>query len=120
MPLAGFTAEASLYQTSRHYRTVGTLEQNDGVSLQQFAAPVSGFPGFHHCGPCYRDSTGACVRDCISCPPGQLPDGCDEYTVGCAPSACPQPICPPGCRRFCLPWRLGGRCFCICPPPFQP
>jgi hypothetical protein len=81
MSMPGFIGEASLYKTGRHYHMIAATAEANGVGLQQLIH----FPGIHHCGPCYRDEKGACVRDCIVCPPGPPPDGCDEFTAPCPP-----------------------------------
>ena len=98
MNIPGYTAEASLCKTSGRY----------GYSLRAFAQANTGvIPSLiRRCGPCYRDDTGACVRDCTNpCPPGHLPNGCGGTdTIPCAPSQCsplPPPCCPAGCQGVC-------------------
>jgi hypothetical protein len=107
LSLPGFGAEASLHRPRQHYYAVTARGREGVVQQQQFAA----FPGFRHCWPCYWDQTGACVQDCIVCLPGQLPDGCYEFTRPCAsPSHCP-PCGPCICTMNC------GGTLIPCPPP---
>jgi hypothetical protein len=119
-----FTAENSLYKGTASYYTVAAVAQAQVEILQEFSSsasaekrapglslPVSRFRGGTSCDAvCHLDDTGACVRDCTSCPPGRLPDGCVDFTEVCPPSAC----CPPGqdaCyaahkAQFCCPPEL--------------
>jgi hypothetical protein len=121
MSTPGFTAENSLYKGTASYYTVAAVAQAQVEILQEFSSsasaekrapglslPVSRFRGGTSCDAvCHLDDTGACVRDCTSCPPGRLPDGCVDFTEVCPPSAC----CPPGqdaCyaahkAQFCCP-----------------
>jgi hypothetical protein len=94
--LPGLTAEASLYKKASRFRIAGAFGRADDVLLQQLPLPVS---GFRHCGPCYRDDTGACVKDCVICP-GPVPDGCDDFTLPCKASQCP-PCGPCTCTKNC-------------------
>jgi hypothetical protein len=87
MTLPGFNAETSLYKTSVHYRLKGTSVQAGGIMPQL-------------CGPCFRDSTGACVKNC---------------TFPCSPSAC-QDDCTiqcPQCNGFVGCARLACCCLCL-------
>ena len=132
MRTPGFTAENSVYKASSRYYSRAALAKIEGVISQQFPLPVSRFPGSVTCDPvCYLDETGACVRDCTNCPPGQLPDGCQDFTRPCPLSAC----CPSGqypCGSSCCPSGMAccnsvctstvtdptncGRCGNVCPP----
>jgi hypothetical protein len=105
MTLPGFHAETSLYKTSVHYRLKGISVQAGGVMPQLFL----------HCGPCFRDATGACVKNCTFCV-GFLPL-CFSRTRPCSPSACqddctiqcPQCNASVGCARSACCCRcLGG------------
>src|SRR5690242_1327604 len=100
MKLPGFTAETSLYRSGGSYCILagaegvtlpqpGALPRADGGRLRQLLRPL---PGGTSCSPqCHLDATGACVQDCVRCPPGE-PDGCDEFTRPCRlPTGC----CPP-------------------------
>jgi len=120
MSTPGFTAENSLYKGTAYYYTVAAVAQAQVEILQEFSSPAPpeiGAPGFPlpasrfrggtSCDPvCHLDDTGACVRDCVSCP-GGVPDGCQDFTKPCPSSAC----CPPGqdgCyaahkAQFCCP-----------------
>jgi hypothetical protein len=89
MNFPGFTGEASLYRTGGSYRTTGSgAPQSNEVIPSQLPFPGAS-PLVINCGTCYRDETGACVRDCTSCPQGHLPNGCDQWTEACAPNKCP-------------------------------
>jgi len=90
MTLPGFNAETSLYKTSIHYRFMDASVQADGVVLQQLV----------FCGPCFRDATGSCMKNCTFC--FGLPRHCFTRTEPCDPSACP-PFDPCGCRHRCCP-----------------
>jgi hypothetical protein len=110
MTIPGFNAETSLYKTSVHYRLTGASVQADGVTPSQVSFPIRPFGS---CGPCYRDISGNCSRDCGGCI--LFPTvSCYHWTEPCNPSACPPPCCPPGyhCCGECLP----GRCV---PDPFS-
>src|SRR5262249_34002224 len=106
MSIPRFTAEISLSKTSGHYYTHVALTQAEGVMLQEFFSQVTPRvqrPGFVSCDPmCHLDETGACVQDCTQCPPGRLPNGCQDFTRSCPSSAC----CPAGdypCGSTCCP-----------------
>src|SRR5262249_21860026 len=123
MSVLGFTAEHSLYKSTRHYHTSAGLAQAAGMAFEGSFSPISPggrLPGFplpslsRSCTPCYLDPTGACVQDCTTCVPGQI-DGCQDSTRPCPPSAC----CPPGqdpcpTARLCCP--AGTCCFDHCCP----
>jgi hypothetical protein len=101
MTLPGFAAGVSLYTTFRHYYAIRAFNQVIGARPQQLSVQEFAFPGLRHCGPCYWDQTGACVQDCVICPPGQLPDGCEDFTVPCrSPGHCP-PCGPCTCTKNC-------------------
>jgi hypothetical protein len=121
MSTPGFTAENSLSKGSGHYYAAAAFAQapvailqeislpvSQGMRVPGISLPVSRFPGGTSCDPvCHLDETGTCVRDCTSCPPNRLPDGCQDFTKPCPSSAC----CPPG-QEGC--YVKGGQ-FC-CPP----
>src|ERR1700722_7787001 len=115
MNLPSFNAEASLYRVSTHYRLAsGPAGQTDiQVILAQLGTsailrtPIlcNGDcppPICHiHCGPCHKDSTGACVRTCTT-----FGTGCEDpgtFTSPCSATAC-QPICLVTCDT--------GSCSC--------
>jgi hypothetical protein len=136
MSIPRFTAEISLSKASGHYYTHVALTQVDGVMLQEFFSQVTPRvrrPGFVSCDPmCHLDETGACVRDCTECPPGRLPDGCQDFTVPCPSGACCAPgqyvcgssCCPSGmacCNNVCTDISTDltncGMCGNVCPQP---
>jgi hypothetical protein len=117
----GFTAELSHYTSTGTYATQAGIDATVGLPVRQdvpvptvtpaFSLPL-GPPG-PHCGQCGRDETGDCVKYCVWCPSGVLPDGCVQITSRCPDGAC----CPSGqdaCSdpynpsRFCCP--LGTSC----------
>jgi hypothetical protein len=114
----GFTAEDSLYRTRGHYYMSAAVAQAQGAMLQEssllasLGVPLRGLslpPSGRTCDQiCHLDETGACVRDCTICPPGQPADGCQDFTEPCSPNAC----CPPGQEACYVPHRAQ---FC-CPP----
>jgi hypothetical protein len=100
MNIPVFNAEASIYKTSTHYRLASgpTIPSDIRVTPSQLSSaaiprtpiicngncppPICHF----HCGPCHKDSSGACVRTCTSFGPG-----CDDpgtSTVPCPADAC--------------------------------
>ena len=116
MGTPGFAAEHSLYKSRVHYYTAAALAQAAGAIPQEFSlpvlpeAPLQGVPmplaGFSTCDwYCYRDDTGACVRNCTICTRAE--DGCSDTTKPCPDSEC----CPIGqeqCNaqhktKFCCP-----------------
>jgi len=99
MSLPNFTAAAAVYTGNGFYRTGGTATNLSGEIIpQQTPSPIV---RNCHCGPCYRDAGGACVKDCLCCAgPICTPENSREITVNCSPNQCSPlpPCCPPGCR----------------------
>lgn len=106
MKMPGFTAEFSVYRTSRHYQMTAGFDMNGRVVWPQ-----------------------ACDPDCA----GECSSGCDDLTgrqrlqciigcmrgCGCGPQPSPGPGTPPEvCTvrndRTCLPWPLDSICWGSC------
>jgi hypothetical protein len=114
--MPAFTAEASLYKSSGYYRLFGTLIDGGGAIYQLLP-----YLGGRQCGPCYRDNTGDCVRDCLFCTPGRPVPDCFDQTLPCPLGlihTCPPlPVCHSpefyNCGNTCCPSRnacCGGNC----------
>jgi hypothetical protein len=104
MRLPGFSAETSLYRTSRHYRTIAKFGQADGIihptfSIQDFIELSPDFFDISLLGPTAFISVRVCCRDCMS--------GCN-YT-----DELRQKLCRATCTIKCGASDIGG---CGCPP----
>jgi len=89
MTVPGFTAEVSLYQTSRPYRMAASGAGGAGAHLdlaQFLPLPDGGGPICRpRCGPCLTDpdSPTGCSRFCIRA-------DCEDYTIRC--TGCRPPV----------------------------
>lgn len=113
MNMPGLSAEAALYRSSGQYfmGTGWTASSGMHLGLSQLASPAilrtpivcNGDcppPICHfHCGPCHKDATGNCTRQCCSFGPG-----CDD--PGCSAVDCPASACCPITCGACT----GGSC----------
>jgi hypothetical protein len=135
MTIPSFTAEASLYATSEHYRSsaVSVAERLDSILAQQlcrqagqrcFGLEFSCCPGLEcapsrlngicvpcpPCGPCQINlTTGGCSQVCYTSRPlGR----CFSYDVPCDPSAC----CAES-KQMCI---AEGLTVCDCSDPNNP
>jgi hypothetical protein len=103
MNMPGFTGEASLYKTGRHYYKAGNLTQTDGV----YAAAITIFDQLHVvdfsfaryftelcCSSCKSD----CVRQCRR---GGGPPNPEYFE-------CVKHCTPENCTRPCNAARFGG------------
>jgi hypothetical protein len=107
MKMPGFTAEVSLYETSRQYCYVrNTLAQAKSEVIQSAI--------IHRCDECYRDDTGACVKNCETCveKPGFEICNPDDGPTQCHPNQCPPPqpmcgpcTCPTQMTQQCTDWQ---------------
>jgi len=63
MNMPGFTAEASLYKTSRHYSMAGTVDQSSGTI---YPAILRGANCFRNClnSLCVREDDPYCYDNC--------------------------------------------------------
>lgn len=112
MNMPGFTAAASLYRTSGHYRSAARTGGygKPGVLAQlTLSCPTKG------CGPCLEDSTSSKGgRKCCCHPP--CPDSADPVEVECVfPPPSPPPTPPTNCgTHFCPPFSpcCDGRTCC--------
>jgi hypothetical protein len=102
MNLPGFSADASLYKTSGHYRLSASAASMATVriGLAQVRPPLpDGFPDGQFCrpgcGPCVPDPDSAtgCSRTCIT-------PNCNDFTRPC--TGCrPPPVCTCTTTRCC-------------------
>jgi hypothetical protein len=134
MKIPGFTADASLYKTSGHYRMGGTFDVLTGgwkVMPQQrgigslgrdgtFPGPIDGDGGTMDVCYCVQDrtsSTGWRRRCCITIPPFErfcnpplgLPGDEFEAPPPCGPCTC---TCGPDCSRTCTQQCHSYTSFC--------
>src|SRR5215813_10151336 len=98
MNMPGFTGEASLYKTSRHYYEAGNLTQTDGVysalSILHQLPPVLDFPfATLCCSSCQSD----CVRQCWRAGGSRNPDYFECVKA-----------CGPRCTKKCNALGFGG------------
>jgi hypothetical protein len=107
MNIPGFSAETSLYKTSRHYRSIGKFNQADGTVYPALSINdlVKFSPDFYFDRQGWRDivsgdiSIRGCCRDCLSSFP-------------CADESCRRQRLF-DCNRKCNAETIGG---CGCPP----
>jgi hypothetical protein len=129
MKLPGFSAETSLYKTSRHYRMIGKFDQGDEtiyptLSISDLVKSSPDFSDFARLKPTDFVSVRACCRDCLRFPCADesckrqrsyyCTSKCNAYDIG----GCERP-CPPG-REVCEGLCCGPGEVCTldgCSPP---